>query len=193
MKNAPKAVPHLSEKDKERITSQIENKGPDECWEWTGNKARGYGQIMVGGKVHKAHRLAYFIAHGAFDWSMFVCHTCDNPSCCNPSHLFLGTCSDNFQDMLKKGRANKASGDRHGMRLKPERRATGDRHGSKTHPESTQKGVKHWNTKITEDNVRVIRSRCEAGEYHRVVAKDYGLSRQTIGDIASRKKWSHVV
>lgn len=77
----------------------------DCCWMWLASKdPSGYGTILYLGKVHKAHRLSYQLKFGDFDSNLRVLHSCDNPSCVNPSHLFLGTQSDNMQDMVKKGR-----------------------------------------------------------------------------------------
>ena len=77
----------------------------EDCWVWLGYKLpAGYGQFYVKGKTVLAHRWAYFEKNGCFDYSLFVCHKCDNPSCVNPSHLFLCTNSDNMKDCGKKGR-----------------------------------------------------------------------------------------
>lgn len=80
-----------------------------ECWNWIGTKNRnGYGIIFWGSKKHKprkmATRVAYEIAYGPFDKSLYVCHKCDNPSCVRPDHLFLGTQFDNMRDCAKKKR-----------------------------------------------------------------------------------------
>ena len=74
------------------------------CWMWTGAKGkRGYG--LVGNMYERnAHRVSYNIHIGVIPPSMEICHTCDNPECTNPEHLFLGTRKDNIQDMLSKGR-----------------------------------------------------------------------------------------
>jgi hypothetical protein len=95
----------------ERVAEKIDRRGPDECWPWTGKRnAHGYGMIHIG-KVDgrwretRATRIAYATAFGEFDSSLNVCHRCDNPICCNPAHLFLGTQQDNIADMQKKGRA----------------------------------------------------------------------------------------
>jgi HNH endonuclease len=78
------------------------------CWVWQGAKNRqGYGQVRLWG--HKApakyaHRVLYESLHGALDRATMVCHSCDNPSCCNPSHLWAGTAKDNAADMVAKKR-----------------------------------------------------------------------------------------
>jgi hypothetical protein len=65
----------------------------------------GYGKLCWQGKQDRyAHRVAYQLAHGPIPDGRFVCHACDNPSCCNPRHLWLGTPLDNIQDRDRKGR-----------------------------------------------------------------------------------------
>lgn len=87
--------------------------GPNACWLWKGHKNRGgYGQLEFKGKHFKAHRLAYEFEIGPIPEGMCVLHKCDNPSCCNPKHLFLGTPRDNAKDRNQKGR--QAYGERHG-------------------------------------------------------------------------------
>lgn len=75
------------------------------CIEWQGSRDKdGYGTLRSGRKDYKAHRVAFERVHGPIPHGMVVCHTCDNPPCCNIDHLFLGTAADNTQDSVSKGR-----------------------------------------------------------------------------------------
>jgi len=80
----------------------------DECWEFYGSKtSAGYGQVMVDGVYFYAHILAYRLFKGLVPKGQCVCHTCDNPPCCNPAHLFLGSKKANADDRDAKGRQHK--------------------------------------------------------------------------------------
>jgi hypothetical protein len=84
--------------------------GDNECWEWQGKKkVGGYGYFSINGIEKGAHRIAYALSKGEIQPGLCVCHTCDNPPCCNPNHLWLGTISDNTRDMIKKGRGKQVS------------------------------------------------------------------------------------
>ena len=79
------------------------------CWLWTAGKNRdGYGVFPDGMKLvgeRRAHRISYALHYGIIeDRSLFVCHACDTPSCVNPNHLWLGTNSENMEDMHRKSR-----------------------------------------------------------------------------------------
>jgi hypothetical protein len=81
--------------------------GPDECWVWQRSVAgEGYGQIKLTKERRQtyAHRVAYELAYGELPQGKQVCHSCDNPPCVNPRHLFVGSSHDNHQDMKRKGR-----------------------------------------------------------------------------------------
>lgn len=84
-----------------RVVKNSNNK----CWGWKRSTDKfGYAHIEVDRLEKYAHRISWEIHFGEIPEGMFVCHTCDNPSCTNPNHLFLGTYNDNIQDMIKKGR-----------------------------------------------------------------------------------------
>lgn len=90
-----------------RLRQKIRKRSPNECWEFTGkSRTCGYGVLQLGrGKgTMMAHRLTYIMHHGEIPPKMCVCHKCDNPICCNPRHLFLGSYHENLMDMSRKGR-----------------------------------------------------------------------------------------
>jgi HNH endonuclease len=95
-----------------RFLAKVDFAGPDECWEWTACRhvRMGHGRLVVGGragKVEYAHRLAWQYWVGPIPDGLIVRHTCDNPPCCNPAHLILGTQADNALDMVRRRRHGK--------------------------------------------------------------------------------------
>ena len=98
---------------KENFWDFVDKKEPNECWPWLGPKdPNGYGvcstKIVEDGTNFYSHRKAYILIKGSIPLDKpFICHTCDNPSCCNPEHLFAGTNNDNMKDMVGKDRQAK--------------------------------------------------------------------------------------
>jgi hypothetical protein len=87
----------------ERFEGFVDRSG--ECHVWTGCKTKnGYGRFQVGGRVRRAHRMAWELANGPVPSGLVVCHHCDNPTCVNLTHLFIGTTQDNVSDKVSKGR-----------------------------------------------------------------------------------------
>lgn len=109
---APELIPLCAPRKtpEERLWGKVIKGGPDDCWEWQGAQGnRGHGRTMHyapdGTRIWiAAHRLAWELTHGPIPDGLFACHHCDNPPCCNPAHLFLGTAADNTWDMVTKGR-----------------------------------------------------------------------------------------
>lgn len=89
-----------------RFWKMVDKKEEDECWIFIGCKNKdGYGKMSKGNsKLDSTHRISYELHKGNIPENMVVMHTCDNPSCCNPKHLILGTQNDNMQDMISKRR-----------------------------------------------------------------------------------------
>ena len=105
----PRGVyPHPRKSLATRVWPKVDCSG-DGCWLWTGAiDHKGYGRIGMGAPsrfVMRAHRATWELTFGPIPEGLCVLHKCDNPPCVRPSHLFLGTISDNSQDMAAKGRS----------------------------------------------------------------------------------------
>lgn len=98
------------------LWSKVQKCGPDECWPWKGYVSEsGYGRAWIDGSAYYAHRIIYDLVHPREiglrapqrkDAWGFIRHSCDNPQCCNPAHLIIGTHNDNMQDKVVRGRSN---------------------------------------------------------------------------------------
>jgi hypothetical protein len=146
----------------ERYWARVQ-KGPG-CWLWTGNtNDKGYGQIADRGRHRIASRVGYELAYGPFDPTLDVLHRCDVPACQRPDHLFLGTHTENMQDMYAKGRRIAARGEAAGK------------------------------ARLTEAQVREIRARYVWGVYGaKRLAKEYGVQVDSIFKIVKRLTWKHL-
>lgn len=142
------------------------------CWIWTGaqegigaRNGRGYGFVKFNCKKFKCHRLSLQLSGTDVPDHLMVCHTCDNPPCCNPLHLFVGTAKDNTQDCIRKGRAHKESGE--------------DR----------------YNAILTNDQVAIIKAEAPFRKYGwgRATAKKFGVCPSAISNIVKGLRWKGTV
>lgn len=176
----------LNEIDAKRFDSRVYHEANTGCWLWGGAvSSMGYGNAYAGvngeRKQWAAHRLSWIRHNGRVpERTEFVCHTCDTPACVNPDHLFLGTPKENTQDMMRKGR-----------RVAPviKNRACGERHGSKTKPERLKRGSAHHQAKITESDVLDIRA---SKEPLSALSKRYGMTPTTLSKVRRGLLWRHV-
>lgn len=96
------------------------------CWLWPLNcNSKGYGMLNRTGVSHLAHRAAWEVVHGPIPDGLCVLHSCDNPPCINPSHLFLGTQLDNMRDRTNKGRQGRGNAKLTDEHVRAIRAATG--------------------------------------------------------------------
>lgn len=153
-----------------------------ECWEWTGRRDKdGYGVLHRRGH-QRVHRLVFTEVFGD-PGPLGVLHSCDNPCCGRPAHLFLGTAADNNRDCSEKGR--KCQGARHPFRREPWRAAAAWAHRSRV-----VHGSEHPAARLTEEAVREIRQLKGVGA--RKLAAQFGVSRSTIRWLLKGKTWKHV-
>jgi len=134
------------------------------CWEWVGRVDEdGYGRIEYEGKDQPASRVMWIVCKGPIPADVLVCHTCDNPPCINPDHLFLGSNAENTADSVAKGR-------RKGINL----------------------GESNNMTSLTDEVVRQIRSEEASGVTQIEIARKRGIPKVTVHNVVRRKTWKRV-
>lgn len=144
----------------EYFWSKVAVGAPSHCWPWKLSHNRdGYGQIKVGGAYWTASRLAHVLATGDDLKGQLVCHHCDNPSCCNPSHLYAGSKSDNERDKVARGRHNPT------------------------------KGEKNHFAKLTAEKVEHIRHLFAQGKSNTAIGQLLGVHHSTISKIRTGASW----
>lgn len=151
----------------ERFWAKVDKSGA--CWLWTGAKAaHGYGRVQLERTrtLRGAHRVAWELTYGTIPegegyhgWC--VCHHCDNPSCVNPEHLFLGTQRDNVRDMVEKGRKVKSAG----------------------------RGERHWSARLTREQVIAARGMHTLGITMDSIANAWGVGIWSLRDAVKGRSW----
>lgn len=138
----------------------------DGCWEWQGSRQkRGYGLFRIQGRLHKAHRAALALSGVEVSDEVCVLHNCDNPPCCNPAHLRLGTKGENNTERHMKGRT-----------VLPEPR----------------RGERSSLAKLTEEEVREMRRMRQEGASYAQIARNRTVSPRHVWDVLNGQYWSHL-
>lgn len=152
------------ERLRDRFWSLVEMRGPSECWPWKGHRRPlGYGWFHIHRrKSANASRVAYALTNGEVPAGLLVCHSCDNPPCCNPNHLWLGTDADNAKDRDAKGRSRQGA---------------------------PRRGELSGQAKLTAEAVREIVS---SGDSDTVLAARHGVTAAAIYNVRHGKSWGHI-
>jgi len=156
---------HLLFGTEARFWSKVQK--TDTCWIWIGGRNdEGYGKFTIeSGNTVGAHRYSYQLKSGSIPDEMMICHKCDNPSCVNFEHLYLGTAKDNSYDRDSRGRANTPVGSRNSL----------------SHLNET--AVTDIRNQIPFDEVLVKIQK---------LANQYGVKEGTILDVLIRRSWQHI-
>ena len=146
---------------KQRFWEKVDIQGPDDCWEWlAGKNGEGYGAIGVDGKTRYATHVLFYLRHGYWPpQGRLACHHCDNRSCLNPRHLYLGTHKSNAQDRVQRDRCSNPS----------------------------RKGEHNGRAKLTEKQVQEIRT--DSYSLQKKLAEKYGVTGPIISRIKTGKLW----
>lgn len=151
-----------------RFLRKVDQGDPDDCWPWLAATAEsGHGRFSIApGDLVNAHRFAWALANGPIPDDVVVRHRCDNPPCCNPGHLELGTQLDNIADMHRRGRAS-------GGRV-------------------PRPGDLNPNAKVTDQQALAMRALRDAGASVRAIAADFGISPAQVSRITRGLRRSHL-
>lgn len=177
------------------------------CWEWNGktNKS-GYGSIRFNGEIPYVHRLSYRLFINKIPKGLYVCHSCDNPPCCNPNHLWIGTHEDNMNDKISKNRQSRLYGDKNGSTRHPESKPRGNEHWTRKWPNKIARGKDSWlhkhaevtrgerngKAKLTKDLVKKIRKMYATDKYtQKELSKKFKMSIGHISVIIRRRCWDY--
>lgn len=157
-RNLQMATSNYTSTDPQNFWSKIAITSDDnQCWLWlAGCSKDGYGNY----RSMVSHRIAWSYPNYVIPKGMKVCHSCDNPKCCNPKHLFLGTNQDNMDDMKKKGRS------------------------------PNNKGEKNPRSILTDNQVTEIRKKYSPERRNRsALAREYGISLTQMARIVHNEQW----
>ena len=145
-----------------RFWSYVDRRGPEECWVWkAGCFKGGYGQFRLGKRKVKAHRCAYELSVGPIPIGLRALHHCDNPPCCNPAHLYVGTEKDNARDRVERG------------------------------GQARLRGESNPQAKLTAAEIGEVRALAAAGgATYREIGARYGLHYNSVGRIVRRERWA---
>lgn len=168
--NTPKSMPVLTQRQIDKFWREVlKTTNIEECWIWIGFKdKRGYGRASF--RVDKkrttirAPRLAYYLHYKIGVESSIILHKCDNPSCCNPYHLSLGTNKENSVDMIAKGRGLNQFAD----------------------------GEKHPNSKLTVEIVQKLKEAYASGTTQKQLSIDYNIDPSAISRAINGKRWKSI-
>ncbi len=206
MAKAYRILPELTEQDKTRFWSKVSKEpgqGPNgDCWEWqAGCDGFGHGKFGLtrhgfGSSCFGAHRIAFYLFYGVDPRPLCVLHDCDNPRCCNPSHLHVGTDRDNATERNQRNRH--ASGVRHWTKQHPESIPSGEAY----HTQRAQAAARREQApsrkldriaKLTPTQVKHIREIYDAGGViMETLASQFSVSSTTILRIVHRLSWRHI-
>ncbi len=167
----------------EDVWSLIQKADENSCWPCICLNGEGYGSISCNGRSLLVHRVVYAVSnnlHLSSIKGLEVCHSCDNPPCSNPKHLFLGSHKDNMLDMFSKGRRKAISGQEHYLTKYPELRYK-------------HQGINSGKSVLTDEIVLNIRKLHKEGMSRKNIAKTLDINIHTSNTVISGVTWKHLL